>query len=112
MALVTVKRALLSVSDKTDLVPFARSLAELGIELVSTGGTARVLEEAGIPVTPIQDVTGFPEMLDGRVKTLHPRVHGALLGRPDLAEHVAAFTTPPEVLQQRREERLDSVSVD
>lgn len=91
MALVTVKRALLSVSDKTDLVPFARSLAELGIELVSTGGTARVLEEAGIPVTPIQDVTGFPEMLDGRVKTLHPRVHGALLGRPDLAEHVAAM---------------------
>ena len=92
MGHVSIKRALLSVSDKTDLVPFARALVERGIELISTGGTARVLEEAGIPVTPIQDVTGFPEMMDGRVKTLHPRVHGALLGRPDRPEHVASMT--------------------
>lgn len=92
MQQIPISRALLSVSDKTDLVPFARSLAALGIELISTGGTARALQEAGLDVTPIQDVTGFPEMLDGRVKTLHPLVHGALLGRPDLDEHVQAMS--------------------
>ena len=91
MPTTPIARALLSVSDKTDLVPFARSLASLGVELISTGGTARALTEAGLEVTPIQDVTGFPEMLDGRVKTLHPLVHGALLGRPDLEEHVRAM---------------------
>jgi phosphoribosylaminoimidazolecarboxamide formyltransferase/IMP cyclohydrolase len=84
-------RALLSVSDKRDLVPFARALAELGFELVSTGGTAKALTEAGLAVTPVDRVTGFPEMLDGRVKTLHPRVHGGLLGRPDQPEHVRAM---------------------
>ncbi|MAB82495.1 MAG: bifunctional phosphoribosylaminoimidazolecarboxamide formyltransferase/inosine monophosphate cyclohydrolase [Phycisphaerae bacterium] len=87
-----ISRALLSVSDKTDLIPFARSLTNLGIELISTGGTARALAEAGLEVTPVQDITGFPEMLDGRVKTLHPLVHGALLGRPDIEEHVDSMS--------------------
>jgi phosphoribosylaminoimidazolecarboxamide formyltransferase/IMP cyclohydrolase len=79
-------RALLSVSDKTGLVDFARALADRGFELVSTGGTARTLQEAGLPVTGISEVTGFPEMMDGRVKTLHPLIHGGILarrGRPD-----------------------------
>jgi phosphoribosylaminoimidazolecarboxamide formyltransferase/IMP cyclohydrolase len=89
--LVTIRRALLSVSDKTDLVPFARGLADLGVELISTGGTARVLVEAGLDVIPIDQVTGFPEMMDGRVKTLHPAVHGALLARRDIEEHVRAM---------------------
>ena len=75
----TIRRALLSVTDKTGLVAFARVLADLGVELVSTGGTARVLREAGLAVEDISQLTGFPEMLDGRVKTLHPRVHGGLL---------------------------------
>ncbi len=79
-------RALLSVSDKTGLVPFARSLAGRGFELVSTGGTARALEEAGISVTGISAVTGFPEIMDGRVKTLHPAVHGGILARRDRAD--------------------------
>ena len=74
-------RALLSVSDKSGLVAFARGLADRGFELVSTGGTARALESAGLPVIPISDVTGFPEMMDGRVKTLHPKVHGGILAR-------------------------------
>ena len=77
----TVRRALLSVSDKTGLVPFAKRLHSLGIALISTGGTARTLREAGLPVTPVADVTGFPEILDGRVKTLHPAIHGGLLAR-------------------------------
>src|ERR687885_41584 len=84
-------RALLSVSDKTGLVDFARGLAELKWELVSTGGTARALREAGLPVRDVSEVTGFPEMLDGRVKTLHPRIHGALLALRDNAEHQAAM---------------------
>ena len=85
------RRALLSVSDKTGLASFAKSLAALGFELVSTGGTRRHLEEAGLPVIDVSDVTGFPEMMDGRVKTLHPLVHGAILGRPDLAGDAAAI---------------------
>ena len=84
-------RALLSVSDKSGLVPLARELAALGWELVSTGGTARALREAGLAVADVSDVTRFPEMLDGRVKTLHPAVHGGLLARRDVAEHVAAI---------------------
>jgi phosphoribosylaminoimidazolecarboxamide formyltransferase / IMP cyclohydrolase len=84
-------RALLSVSDKSGLVDFARGLAERGFELVSTGGTARALRDAGLPVRDVSDVTGFPEMLDGRVKTLHPVVHGGLLARRDLPEHMAAI---------------------
>ncbi|GAB6934665.1 bifunctional phosphoribosylaminoimidazolecarboxamide formyltransferase/IMP cyclohydrolase [Calditerricola yamamurae] len=82
-----IQRALISVSEKTGLIPFARELAALGVEIVSTGGTARVLREAGVPVTAISEVTGFPEILDGRVKTLHPRVHGAILAVRDNAEH-------------------------
>ncbi len=74
-------RALLSVSDKRGVVEFARELVALGWELVSTGGTAEALREAGLPVIPIERVTGFPEMMDGRVKTLHPKVHGGLLAR-------------------------------
>ncbi|MBC7773410.1 MAG: bifunctional phosphoribosylaminoimidazolecarboxamide formyltransferase/IMP cyclohydrolase [Pyrinomonadaceae bacterium] len=90
---VKIRRALLSVSDKTDLIPFARSLEALGVQIVSTGGTARSLAEAGIRVMPIEQVTGFPEIMDGRVKTLHPSVHGAILARRDNAEHVAAMNT-------------------
>jgi len=86
----SMPRALLSVSDKTGLVDFARGLAGLGWELVSTGGTARALREAGLAVRDVSEVTGFPEMLDGRVKTLHPVVHGGLLARRDRPEHMAA----------------------
>lgn len=85
-----VRRALLSVTDKTGLVPFAQQLANHGVELVSTGGTARALREAGLNVLDISDLTGFPEMLDGRVKTLHPKVHGGLLYIREKAEHRAA----------------------
>jgi phosphoribosylaminoimidazolecarboxamide formyltransferase/IMP cyclohydrolase len=84
-------RALLSVSDKTGLIEFARGLAALDWELVSTGGTARALRDAGLAPRDISDLTGFPEMMDGRVKTLHPAVHGALLARRDLPEHMAAL---------------------
>ncbi len=83
-------RALLSVTDKTGLVEFARTLADLGVELISTGGTAKALRDAGIAVKDISELTGFPEMLDGRVKTLHPRVHGGLLYIRGNAEHEAA----------------------
>jgi phosphoribosylaminoimidazolecarboxamide formyltransferase/IMP cyclohydrolase len=89
--LVFVTRALLSVSDKSGLLPFARFLAERKVEILSTGGTARSLLEAGIPVTDISAYTGFPEILDGRVKTLHPRVHGGVLGRRDDPAHRAAM---------------------
>jgi len=88
---VKVARALVSVTDKTGVVEFARALAEeFGVEIVSTGGTARVLAEAGVTVRPIDDLTGFPEMMDGRVKTLHPKVHGGLLARRDVPEHMEA----------------------
>ena len=83
--------ALLSVSDKTGIVDFAQALHALGIQLLSTGGTARLLADAGLPVTEVAEVTGFPEMLDGRVKTLHPRIHGGLLARRDSPEHMAAL---------------------
>ena len=86
----TIRRALLSVTDKTGLVDLARVLADFGVELISTGGTARSLREAGLNVKDISDLTGFPEMLDGRVKTLHPRVHGGLLYVRGNAEHEAA----------------------
>ncbi|HLI76560.1 MAG TPA: bifunctional phosphoribosylaminoimidazolecarboxamide formyltransferase/IMP cyclohydrolase [Acidobacteriaceae bacterium] len=85
-----IRRALLSVTDKTGLVEFGRVLAGLGVELVSTGGTAQVLRDAGLPVRDIAELTGFPEMLGGRVKTLHPMVHGGILHRRADAEHVAA----------------------
>ncbi|HET9491167.1 MAG TPA: bifunctional phosphoribosylaminoimidazolecarboxamide formyltransferase/IMP cyclohydrolase [Methylomirabilota bacterium] len=86
-----IARALVSVHDKTGVVDFARGLHELGVELVSTGGTARLLREAGIPVREVSDITGFSEMLDGRVKTLHPRIHGGILARRDLPEHLATL---------------------
>ncbi|MDH4991340.1 bifunctional phosphoribosylaminoimidazolecarboxamide formyltransferase/IMP cyclohydrolase [Aquamicrobium lusatiense] len=89
--LVPVRRALLSVSDKTGLVDFARALAAAGVELVSTGGTSKAIAEAGIAVRDVSELTGFPEIMDGRVKTLHPSVHGALLGIRDDAEHVEAM---------------------
>src|SRR6202035_5504495 len=85
-----VRRALLSVTDKTGLVEFARALANHGVELVSTGGTARELRDAGLAVKDISELTGFPEMLDGRVKTLHPKVHGGILHIRDNAVHQAA----------------------
>ena len=84
-----IERALISVSDKTDLVPFAQVLSRAGVEMISTGGTARALREAGIEVQDLSDYTGFPEMLDGRVKTLHPMVHGGLLFLRENEEHTA-----------------------
>ena len=85
------KTALLSVSDKTGLVPFARALVEThGYRLLSTGGTAKLLESEGIPVTEVSDHTGFPEMMEGRIKTLHPKIHGGLLARRDKEDHLAA----------------------
>ncbi len=89
--LVPLRRALLSVSDKTGLLDLARALAARGVDLVSTGGTARALRDAGLAVRDVSDLTGFPEVMDGRVKTLHPKVHGALLARRDLAEHARAI---------------------
>src|SRR5688500_3037755 len=80
-----VRRALLSVSDKRGLVDFAHALAARGVHLLSTGGTAAALADAGLPVTQVSEWTGAPEILDGRVKTLHPRVHGGILGRPTAA---------------------------
>ncbi|OYV36166.1 MAG: bifunctional phosphoribosylaminoimidazolecarboxamide formyltransferase/inosine monophosphate cyclohydrolase, partial [Thiomonas sp. 20-64-5] len=91
-------QALISVSDKTGVLDFARDLHALGVRLLSTGGTAKLLREAGLPVLEVADYTGFPEMLDGRVKTLHPKVHAGLLARRDLPEHVAqteAHDLPP-----------------
>lgn len=85
-----VSRALISVTDKTGVVEFAKTLAdEFGVEIISTGGTAKVLVDAGIPVVPIEEYTGFPEMMEGRVKTLHPKVHGGLLARRDSEQHMA-----------------------
>ncbi|RSV13129.1 bifunctional phosphoribosylaminoimidazolecarboxamide formyltransferase/IMP cyclohydrolase PurH, partial [Sphingomonas sp. ABOLF] len=89
---VTVTRALLSVSDKSGILDLARALDRHGVELVSTGGTAKAIREAGLPVRDISDLTGFPEMMDGRVKTLHPVVHGGLLAVRDNPEHVASMT--------------------
>jgi phosphoribosylaminoimidazolecarboxamide formyltransferase / IMP cyclohydrolase len=88
-----VTRALISVSDKTGIVELARSLHQRGITLLSTGGTAKLLAEAQLPVTEVSQVTGFPEMLDGRVKTLHPRIHGGLLARRDVPAHMAALAS-------------------
>ncbi len=88
---IPIKTALLSVSDKTDLIPFARRLHELGVKLISTGGTKRSLAEAGLNVIGIEEVTGFPEMMDGRVKTLHPKVHGGLLALRDDLAHAASL---------------------
>ena len=101
---MSIKQALLSVSDKTGVLEFARALAGRGIKLLSTGGTAKLLRENGVPVTDVSDYTGFPEMLDGRVKTLHPKIHGALLGRRSLPAHVA-------VMKEHGIENIDLVCV-
>ncbi|NLE65514.1 MAG: hypothetical protein GX606_06330, partial [Elusimicrobia bacterium] len=86
--MIKVKRALISVSDKTGLLDFAKRLAKLGVEMLSTGGTAKMLREGGLKVQEVSDYTGFPEMLDGRVKTLHPKIHGGLLALRDNPEHM------------------------
>ncbi|USG66407.1 bifunctional phosphoribosylaminoimidazolecarboxamide formyltransferase/IMP cyclohydrolase [Brevibacillus ruminantium] len=98
---MSVKKALISVSDKTGLVPFARRLAAAGVEIISTGGTAALLKEAGIPVIGISDVTGFPEIMDGRVKTLHPNIHGGLLAVRDNESH----------LQQLKELNIETIDL-
>ena len=87
--IVAIRRALISVSDKSGLVPFARALADRGVEILSTGGSAKALRDAGVPVTEVSDHTGFPEIMDGRVKTLVPQIHGGILGRRDVPEHMA-----------------------
>ena len=97
-------KALISVSDKTGVLQFAQGLHALGVQLLSTGGTAKLLADNGLPVTEVAEYTGFPEMLDGRVKTLHPKVHGGLLARSDLPSHVAA-------MQQHGIERIDLLVV-
>jgi len=99
-----VHRALISVTDKTGLVDFARGLEQLGVQLLSTGGTARLLRENGISITEVSDYTGFPEMLDGRVKTLHPKIHGGILGIRDRREHV-------ETMKKHGIEPIDMVVV-
>lgn len=86
-----IKRALISVSDKTGVVEFARKLNEAGVEIISTGGTMKAIKEAGIPVMYVSDVTGFPEIMDGRVKTLNPYIHGGILAVRDNEEHLAAM---------------------
>src|SRR5262245_14462249 len=89
--MAVIRQALLSVSDKTGIVDFARGLAAQGVRLISTGGTARLLQDSGVRVTEVADYTGFPEMLDGRVKTLHPKVHAGILARRDVPDHVSAL---------------------
>src|ERR1051325_3151584 len=91
LGLRKIRRALISVSDKTGIVEFARALKTFGVEIISTGGTAKTLRDAGMEVLDVSDITGFPEMMDGRVKTLHPKIHGALLGVRDNPEHEAAM---------------------
>jgi len=86
-----IKQALISVSDKTGIIDFAKALASFGVNILSTGGTAKLLAEHGVAVTEVADYTGFPEMLDGRVKTLHPKIHGGILARRDVADHAAAL---------------------
>src|SRR5712691_6279345 len=89
--LVKIRRALISVSDKTGIVEFARELKRFSVEIISTGGTAKTLRDAGLEVRDVSDVTRFPEMMDGRIKTLHPKIHGALLSVRDNPEHLAAM---------------------
>jgi len=99
-----VKRALISVSDKHGILDFAKGVEKLGIEILSTGGTAKLLRDGGVKVKDVSEFTGFPEMLDGRVKTLHPKIHGGLLGRRNNAEHV-------KQMQQHGIEPIDLVVV-
>src|SRR5688500_3107696 len=102
VGLKRITRALISVSDKTGIVDFAKELAGHGVEIITTGGSANVLREAGIEVRDVSEVTGFPELMDGRVKTLHPKIHGGLLGVRDNPDHVAA-------MQQHGIEPIDMV---
>ena len=88
---IKIRRALLSVSDKTGLIELATALDKKGVELLSTGGTAKTIRDAGLPVRDVSDITGFPEMMDGRVKTLHPMVHGGLLALRDNKDHINAM---------------------
>src|SRR6266576_2508690 len=88
---VAVRRALISVHDKSGLIDLARALVDAGAEIVSSGGTASAIRDAGLAVTEVSDVTGFPEMLDGRVKTLHPKLHGGILARRDRPDDLAAL---------------------
>lgn len=89
--MMKIKRALLSVSDKTGIVALAQALNEMGVEIISTGGTMTAIKEAGVPVTYVSDVTGFPEIMDGRVKTLNPKIHGAILAVRSNPEHMKAL---------------------
>jgi phosphoribosylaminoimidazolecarboxamide formyltransferase/IMP cyclohydrolase len=99
-----IERAIISVTDKAGVVEFGKSLSQFGVEILSTGGTAKALRQGGVSVTDISDYTGFPEMLDGRVKTLHPKVHGGLLGMRDNPEHV-------RVMKQHGIKNIDMVVV-
>src|SRR5438105_6875966 len=95
--MAVIKRALISVTDKTGVVEFARELASLGVEIVSTGGTARALQQAGVPVREVSELTGFPEMLDGRLKTINPRIAGGILairGNPEHMRSIAEHQIP------------------
>ena len=89
--MTAIKRALISLSDKSGIIPFAKKLNNGGVAILSTGGTAKLLRDNGIDATEVSDYTGFPEMMDGRVKTLHPKIHGALLGLRDNPEHIEAM---------------------
>ncbi len=89
--MIAIRRALMSVTDKSGLVDFAKGLTKFGIKMLSTGGTARALRESGVEIAEVSDYTGFPEMLDGRVKTLHPKIHGGILGIRENAEHVGTM---------------------
>ncbi len=99
-----IRRALVSTSDKTGIVEFAKGLAEFGVEMLSTGGTAQQLADGGVPVRPVSDYTGWPEMLDGRVRTLHPKIHGGLLALRDNPDHA-------QQMQQHGIEPIDMVIV-
>ncbi len=99
-----IKRALISVTNKEGVLEFARELASLGVQILSTGGTARVLREGGLKVTDVSEYTGFPEMLDGRVKTLHPKIHGGLLGLRSNPDHV-------KIMKQHGIENIDLVVI-
>src|SRR5690349_2674285 len=88
---MAIRRVLISVTDKTGIIDFARALSELGAEIVSTGGTARMIRETGVPVRDVSEVTGFPEMLDGRVKTMHPKISGGILAIRERPDHMSAI---------------------
>jgi len=102
--IMKIQTALISVSDKSGVVPFAQSLHQRGVRLLSTGGTAKLLTEAGLPVTEVATHTGSPEILDGRVKTLHPKIHGGLLARRDTPEHI-------DTLEEHDIDRIDLLVV-